>query len=253
MVCFCACTCRVTHRHTKTSEPWCPSIFGLSSSFTASNSPPSAGHSELLTMATYVPTARAREMPLGHALRSTQTHTHNSLAGMTRSAWKAVCVSAWIRAMYQVSSQRSTVTVWRNMAENEKMRKTERGLQTHIQANTSLHTPSFTRWDLFYGLATMKNTYKNTFLTTAGVWCGVAVNRSLTQEQTWNKVKGEPSTGTIALLQHLVKHFVSWGIRLHTECPQGGQWRNYYLPIYNNRRDRNRVENRQHIKVTRTL
>lgn len=183
----------------------------------------------------------------------TNTHTHNSLAGMTRSAWKAVCVSAWIRAMYQVSSQRSTVTVWRNMAENEKMRKTERGLQTHIQANTSLHTPSFTRWDLFYGLATMKNTYKNTFLTTAGAWCGVAVNRSLTQEQTWNKVKGEPSTGTIALLQHLVKHFVSWGIRLHTECPQGGQWRNYYLPIYNNRRDRNWVENRQHIKVTRTL
>lgn len=99
--------------HTRPSEPCCPSIFGLPSSFTASSSPPSARHSELLTMATYVPTGKARDMPLGpcslHAnTKKTQPDWHDKpdLIQRFRVTWQ---------------------------------------LQTHLRPNTFLHTPSEVR------------------------------------------------------------------------------------------------------------
>lgn len=90
-----------TQTHTQNSEPWCPSIFGLSSSFTASNLPPSAGHSELPTMATYVPTGRARDMPLG----ACTPHKHTQQPGWHDNVSVESCVCIGLKTCHVPSFQ----------------------------------------------------------------------------------------------------------------------------------------------------
>lgn len=78
MVCLCVCTCRLTCRrtHTHTTQSCCPSIFGLSSRFTANNLPPSAGHSELPTMAPMFPEGVQEMQACTHTYTHTQPGCH---------------------------------------------------------------------------------------------------------------------------------------------------------------------------------
>lgn len=194
-MCFCVCAHAgwgyypkdlSTYWHAQATEPCRPSIFGLPSSFT------SATHPHLCstlcpTMATYVPTGKARDAT------SLQLSTHN-VAGKIRSTWISACICLHVFmhacSKFPASSKLPQYDVtWKKQALNEK----NRGRPTNTHTDTSIHTPSFTRWDLFYRLATIKDTDNIAIVTAVGVLFGVVVSRmlkfsitltSLSQEQT---------------------------------------------------------------------
>ena len=110
-VCLCACTCRpkaltrrapIAQTHTWPGSPVAPVFLGFLPVLPPATHPHPRG-AEHPTMATYVPTGRARDMPLGPCSQHTHTHPHTHTHTLTQ---QPVCLLACVCArMHQVSSK----------------------------------------------------------------------------------------------------------------------------------------------------
>lgn len=132
------------------------------------------------------------------------------------------------------------------------MRKTERGLQTHTYRLTPPSHPVFHEVRSF--LQTSHNIEHRQQRHCNHCWCFVwscseqdaqvlyyahvfDSRADIKQSERgavrlWERREVEFMAGYISAAAIWLSHFVSWGVRLHSKCPQGGQWRNYNPSIY---------------------
>lgn len=161
--------------HTQAGEPPLPQYFWASFQFYVSSSPPSARHTEHSTMATYVPTGRAGDAAAAllslthmHMHMNAHAHTHTTVwlawhgphGNLSVSACLCLCIHPGSDKPFQYD-----VTLQKKDYQWGKQTHTHTQARTHAHTHTSLHTPSFTRWDLFYRAATVMSTENNTSVT----------------------------------------------------------------------------------------